>query len=53
MPMNHGAKPVDDELERMKAEFLCWTEFQRSYPLSSGLTEFRRKPQKSGLTGKM
>ncbi len=23
MPMNHGAKPVDDELERMKAEFLA------------------------------
>ena len=21
--MNHGAKPVDDELERMKAEFLA------------------------------
>ena len=23
MSMNHGAKPVDDELERMKAEFLA------------------------------
>ena len=23
MPMNHGAKPKDDELERMKAEFLA------------------------------
>jgi len=23
MPMNHGATPVDDELERMKAEFLA------------------------------
>jgi hypothetical protein len=23
MPMNHGAKPVDEELERMKAEFLA------------------------------
>ena len=23
MPMNHDAKPKDDELERMKAEFLA------------------------------
>mgnify|MGYP000013873717 CR=1 FL=1 len=23
MPMNHGAKPKDEELERMKAEFLA------------------------------
>ena len=23
MPMNHGAKPKDEELERMKAEYLA------------------------------